>query len=232
MARKMMVDIDGQKLKKLIEADGRTKTEISWEIGASDSYLNQVIRVNKISKGHLKLLLNELECDLEDLMPDPEPQPVQEEIKIEQYPVSDTEVIQKLNELMAGLNTERETRAGAYNNAMRQITDIQRSLDEISRKQFVLLNAIQAIGGADEIVNKIMAKQKPRQVVEAEQMLRRIFNTMGKDECQYAALYNNCKAKIDGVTLQHIHQAICNEECEIISAKGGRVIKKIVKEIK
>lgn len=197
--------VDAKKLEALIKKTGKSIGKWSLENGWSESYVRNVMTQGVCTTPNLKYMALLLGVAEKDLQPDPEP--VQEEIKIEQYPVGDSEMIGYMKELGDKLN-------------------------QMQNKMYDILNAIQAIGGADEIVEKIMAKQKPRQVTESEQMLRKMFNSCGKKEAQYGAFYNNCKSKVDGVSLQHIHEAISNMGCEIVNANGGRVIRAIVKEIK
>lgn len=203
MARKNNALIDFKKLKMVCIRREKYVSALSEEMGYSKDWLRKTAGSGEIDMAAFKLLCLMLQCNESELMPDPEP--VKEEPKITEYPIMPTITAQEFESLKLQLN-------------------------RIERLQAEIVNAINAIGGADEVVERMLQKVKPVDEVNCENMLSRMFNTCNSEMVEYGAFYNNCKSKWD-VSLKTINNAIANMGCEIVANPNGkgRVIRKEAK---
>lgn len=179
-AKKVRLDID--KIKAKAKENDTTLPEISLGLGYKENWISDNASKfgGEMSPLQAKAISLMLNTDVESLKWE-EPKKVEDE---------------KLADVISDLVI-------IVSEAKKKIGVIESNISKIA-------DAIIQLGTAEQLADMIINKKKPKQLVEAEEMLERMFNTAGKRECQYNAFIYNCKSKYDNPPVDMLHQAIYN----------------------
>lgn len=202
MARLQKAKLDLDKVKLYADSKEISMSELGRQMGFNRSYFADLKIANRpIQLTYVKLLAMILGVTEDDIIYNEKPKKVDKDSNDN----LDSESLLKLELIDA------------------RLTQIEEVLTNMAK-------ALQELGSAENLANAIAEKRKPKTLVDAEQMLERMFNSTGKRECEYGAFIYNCKTKFDNPPIEMLHKAIYNKGCIIETVGTGVSAKRVIRE--